>query len=184
MQKIVSSFVMKTGIFFLFFLFLPFYTVLASGDKIKVVATIAPLADFARQVGGNKVEVVLLLPPGASPHTYEPTPKVVHEISQARLFLKIGSGLEFWADRMIQAASANIEIIDSSAGVALIKDIYHSHEHGQGHDLGRDEGVNGDPHIWLDPLICIEIIAKIESALSKADPLHASYYKSNASAYA
>ena len=98
----------KTVVFFSLCLSLLLYSVPASADKIKVVATIAPLADFARQVGGDKVEVTLLLPPGASPHTFEPTPKVVREISQARLFLKIGSGLEFWADRMLQSAPANI----------------------------------------------------------------------------
>jgi zinc transport system substrate-binding protein len=178
MQKIVPR--SKTVIFFSLCLSVLLYSVTAYADKIKVVATIAPLADFAKQVGGNKVEVTLLLPPGASPHTYEPTPKVVREISQARLFLKIGSGLEFWADRMLQAASANIGIVDSSAGVDLIKGISHSHDHAH---QRRDEQANTDPHIWLDPLICMEIIAKIETALSKADPANESYYKSNASAY-
>ena len=178
MQKIVLS--SQKTVFFSLCLSLLFSSVPASADKIKVVATIAPLADFSRQVGGNKVEVTLLLPPGASPHTYEPTPKVVREISQAGLFLKIGSGLEFWADRMLQSAPANIVIVDSSAGVDLIKGAWHNH----GHDHQKqDEQANTDPHIWLDPLICSQIIMKIEAALSRIDPSNALYYKKNAAVY-
>jgi len=178
MQKIGAF--SKTVVFFSLCLSLLLYSVPASADKIKVVATIAPLADFARQVGGNKVEVTLLLPPGASPHIFEPTPKVVREISQARLFLKIGSGLEFWADRMLHSAPANILIVDSSSGVDLIKGVYHDHDHDH---LKHDEQTNPDPHIWLDPLICTQIITKIEAALSRTDPSNALYYKKNAAAY-
>ncbi len=150
----------------------------ASQRKIKVVASITPLVDFAKQVGGDKVDVVLLLPPGASPHTYEPTPKVIQEIAQAKIFLKIGSGLEFWADKMIKAASAKIHVVDSSRGVDLIKDIHH-----HSHNTGHKDHANTDPHIWLDPIICIEIITKIEAALSKVDPANTLYYQKNAAAY-
>jgi zinc transport system substrate-binding protein len=180
MQKIAAFFLVKTGIFFFLFLFLQFHTVHASVDTIKVVATISPLADFARQVGGEKVEVTLLLPSGASPHTFEPTPKIVRKIAEASIFLKIGSGLEFWADRMIHSASTNIYIVDSSAGVDLITDIAHhdKHEH-----HGPEDRAHADPHIWLDPVICIQIISKIETALSTIDPPNALYYKRNAAAY-
>jgi zinc transport system substrate-binding protein len=88
MQKITPSFLLKLSIFCFSMLFLPPHAAHALETKIKVVASINPLADFVRQVGGSKVEVVLLLPPGASPHTYEPTPKVIREISQSRIFLK------------------------------------------------------------------------------------------------
>lgn len=177
MQKIAVSFSFQAAIILFFIMLMPLHAVHASGGEIKVVASITPLADFAKQVGGDKVDVVLLLPPGASPHTYEPTPKVIQDISQAKIFLKIGSGLEFWADRMIKAASAKIDVVDSSAGVDLIKDTRHSH------NSGHKDHVNADPHIWLDPLICIEIIKKIEAALSKADPSNALYYQGNAAVY-
>ena len=177
MQKITPSFLLKLSIFCFSMLFLPLHASHAFEAKMKVVASIAPLADFVRQVGGPKVEVVLLLPPGASPHTYEPTPKAIHEIAQARIFFKIGSGLEFWADRMIKAAAAKIVIVDSSSGVDLIRRSYDDHT------VSREDHANTDPHIWLDPVICMEIIHKIETALSKADPSNASYYKSNAMAY-
>jgi zinc transport system substrate-binding protein len=180
MQKIIQT--AKLGFFMLLLFFLlPNGT--AAADKIRIVATIAPLADFAQQVGGDKVEVTLLLPPGASPHTYEPTPKVLRAISQAKIILKIGSGLEFWADRMIRVSSPDITIVDSSEGVDLITDIFHNHDHHDSHGHGKDNGRNTDPHIWLDPTICMQIITKIEAALSKADPSNMSYYKKNAGIY-
>ena len=178
MQKI--TLIAIRGVF-LFVSFLLLQAGTAAAESVKIVATIAPLADFARQVGGDGVEVTLLLPPGASPHTYEPTPKVLREISRAKIFFKIGAGLEFWADRMIRASSTDILIVDSSAGVDLIKDISHNHDHDHGH--ARGHGTNTDPHIWLDPIICIQIISKIEAALSAIDPSNALLYKKNAAEY-
>src|SRR4030042_3702657 len=175
MQKITASFLLRACTFFFFIIAsLLFNTVYASADKIKVVATITPLADFARQVGGTKVDVTLLLPAGASPHTYEPTPKTVQEISRAKIFIKIGAGLEFWADKLVSAAARDVVTVTCSEGIALIKGEDHNH----GHALS-----NVDPHIWLDPVICIKIINKIENAFSRADPSNSSYYKKNASEY-
>jgi zinc transport system substrate-binding protein len=141
-------------------------------EKIKVIASIAPLADFAKQVGGERVDVKLLLPPGASPHIFEPTPKTMENISDARVFVKIGAGLEFWAEKLIQASgNKRLIIVDSSSGIPLIKE---SHSHGPA-------GI--DPHIWLDPVIASSIVTKIENALIEADPQGAEFYKQNAYIY-
>jgi zinc transport system substrate-binding protein len=148
----------------------------ASAEKMKVVAGIAPLADFARQVGGDKVSVILLLPPGASPHTYEPTPGIFGEIASAKVFIKVGHGFESWADRLIAAANPGIITVDCSEGVDLLR-------------LGGDDrktditAYSADPHIWLDPLICITIIEKIREAFSEIDPADADFYKKNAGSY-
>ena len=175
MQKITASSLLRACIFFFFIIVsLLFNTVAASADKIKVVATITPLADFARQVGGTRVDVTLLLPAGASPHTYEPTPKAVQEISKAKIFIRIGAGLEFWADKLVSAAARDAIVVTCSEGIALIK----GEEHDHGHALS-----DVDPHIWLDPVICMKIIKKIEDAFSRADPSNSSYYKKNASEY-
>lgn len=169
-MKLSRNKIFFLGLFFVFFLS---HTSSASDNKLKVVASIAPLADFARQVGGDKVDVTLLLPPGASPHTYEPTPKTMQEISQAKIFIKIGAGLEFWADKLVAAAAKGVVTVDCSRGVALI----HAHDrekHGEG---------NVDPHYWLDPLIAIGMVKKIEEAYAKADPADSSYFAQRASSY-
>lgn len=90
--------------------------------KIKVVASIFPLADFVRNVGGDKVEVITLLPTGASPHTYEPTPGQVKEIAKAKVFVKNGLGLEFWAEKIVKAAgNSDLIVVDTSQGIALVR---------------------------------------------------------------
>lgn len=139
-------------------------------EKIKVIASIAPIADFVKQVGGERVDVKLLLPPGASPHVYEPTPKAMKDISDARIFVKIGSDLEFWAEKLVKASrNRSLITVDSSSGVPLIRDE-------RSHD-------SIDPHIWLDPVIAGSIVSKIEDALIKADPQGAGLYRQNASLY-
>jgi zinc transport system substrate-binding protein len=143
-----------------------------SSGKLRVVASIAPLGDFARQVGKDKVDVLLLLPPGASPHTYEPVPRTVQEISKAKIFIKIGAGLEFWADRLIAATARGIVTVTCSDGIRLLKG--HEHDHAL-------SDVN--PHIWLDPVICMKIVEKIAAAFAAADPANASFYRKNATAY-
>jgi zinc transport system substrate-binding protein len=144
----------------------------AEQGKLKVVASIAPLADFTRQVGKDRVNVLLLLPPGASPHTYEPVPRTVQEISKARIFIEIGAGLEFWADRLIAATAKGITTVTCSEGIQLIK--------GEDHDHALS---NINPHIWLDPVICMKIVDKIAAAFAAADPANAAFYRSNAAAY-
>ncbi|HDI72733.1 MAG TPA: zinc ABC transporter substrate-binding protein, partial [Candidatus Altiarchaeales archaeon] len=64
-------------------------------ERLGVVVTILPQADFVEKVGGDRVRVTVMVPPGASPHTYEPTPDQLMEISKARIYFKVGSGVEF-----------------------------------------------------------------------------------------
>ncbi len=184
-----NSMIQKTSAYTLIVFFVMFYSFAASSAaadasdrKIKVIASIAPLADFARQVGREHVDVVLLLPPGASPHTYEPTPKTIREISRAQIFIRIGAGLEFWADKMIRAANSSIHIVTVSEGVGLITGGTHAHPLPAGRQA-HDRDHLADPHIWLDPLICVTIIEKIERAFSLADPARSPEYKRNASDY-
>lgn len=140
--------------------------------RIKVIASIAPLADFAKQVGREKVDVKLLMPPGASPHVYEPTPKAIKDVSEARVFIKIGAGLEFWVEKIVKSSgNKSLITVDSSSGTPLIRD---SHSHSSS---------GADPHVWLDPIIAISIVTKIEKAFAQADPSGAEFYKQNASLY-
>jgi len=144
-------------------------------EKIKVIASIVPLADFAKQVGGERIDVQLLLPPGASPHTYEPTPKALREVNNAKVFIKLGAGLEFWGEKIIKASgNRGLIIVDSSKGIQLIRDV-HSHH--------SSLNSGADPHIWLNPVIASDIVTKIERALIEADPENAKIYEKNALLY-
>jgi ABC-type Zn uptake system ZnuABC Zn-binding protein ZnuA len=101
---------------------------------------------------------------------------MVKDISDARIFIKIGAGLEFWAEKIIRSSrNEKLIIIDSSSGISLIK------KHDDHHQAHGSSGF--DPHIWLDPVIAGSIVTKIEKALSETDPQGAEFYKKNASIY-
>jgi zinc transport system substrate-binding protein/manganese/iron transport system substrate-binding protein len=107
----------------------------AGGDRVKVAATIFPLYDITRSVAGPGAEVVLVLPPGASPHTFEPTPAAVRALSGAEVLFVIGHGLDDWAARLARGAGVP-QVVPVDAGIALRR----------ASDAGRGRV---DPHYWL-----------------------------------
>jgi zinc transport system substrate-binding protein len=138
----------------------------ASG-RLLIAASIAPLSDFARQVGDDQVQVITLLPPGASPHTYELTPSQVEQVAKARLLLLNGVGLEYWADKVIQSAdNPTLIVVDTSQGIEILE--------------GDADEPGGNPHIWLDPANAIVQVGHIRDALIQADATHADDYRANA----
>jgi len=142
-------------------------------EKLGVVVSIAPLSEWVRGVGGDKVEVTVLLPPGASPHTYEPKPAQLIKVERARIFVKNGAGLEFWADKIVKI-NKDILVVDISKEVELIETS--SEAKGKLHLLK-------DPHLWLSLKNAKKGVRQICEALSKVDPENAEYYKRNADGY-
>jgi zinc transport system substrate-binding protein len=139
-----------------------------SADRILVAASIAPLADFAREVGGDRVEVTTLVPPGASPHTYELKPSQVMQVAEARLLVLNGAGLEYWAEKLVQGAgNPGLQVVDTSQGIPLI-----------------NAGAHGaNPHIWLDVRQAMRQVERIRDALGRLDAGHAATYRGNAARY-
>lgn len=136
-----------------------------SSDKIFVVTTVYPLAEFVQQVGGDRVYVVNVTPAGAEPHDYEPSPRDVARVADADLLVYVGGGLDTWAADMSAAITAN-------GRVAL------------GLDKLLVETKSGlDPHVWLDPVLAQEIVKTIQTSLVQLDPEHADEYKQRSEAY-
>lgn len=156
----------------------------ASSAPMQTVASIFPVADMIKQVGQDRLEVRTLLPPGASPHTFEPTPQQMIGLSKARLFIKIGAGLEFWAERLLKAASStDLMILDLSQGMPLLYGIHrHAHEHDAKKASPAGEG-GADPHYWLDPVLAQKMVERIAQQLIKMDSAHAMTYLENAKRY-
>lgn len=139
-------------------------------DRILVVASIAPLADFAQQVGGDHVQVITLVPPGASPHTYELTPAQAEQVAKASLLVLNGVELEYWADKLVQSAgNPNLMVVDTSKGIEII--------------AGEATERGGNPHIWLNPQNAIIQVEHIREALLRVDPAHADTYRANTKRY-
>ncbi|MDO9533557.1 MAG: metal ABC transporter substrate-binding protein [Deltaproteobacteria bacterium] len=159
--------------------------------KLLVAATIVPLGDFCQQIGRDLVQVQVLIPPGASPHLFEPAPSVMARASQARVFVYVGAGLEPWAARLLRSrGSKNLVVVEAAQGMPLLglnqQDHHHEAAGAQGHTGKQAEQAGahathlaGNPHIWLDPVIAQEIADKIARALIQADPDHRAQYEAN-----
>jgi len=97
-------------------------------DKINIVTTLYPLYEFSREVGKDKADVTLLLPPGTEPHTYEPKPSDIIKIGNTDIFVYTGAGMEPWAHDIVEGAdNNNLILFDASNSVTLLK----SDEHGE-----------------------------------------------------
>jgi zinc transport system substrate-binding protein len=133
---------------------------------VRLVATIFPIADLVQQIGGDAVEVVTLLPPGASPHTFEPTPAQMRDVAQARVFVRVGAGLDTWTEKLLAARNPNLAVLTLTDGVRLLS---LTGEHADEHAVAGGRG--GDPHIWLDPvLVRDQVVPAISTALTQAAP--------------
>jgi zinc transport system substrate-binding protein len=166
----------------------------APAGKLMVAATIAPLGDFCRRIGGDLVQVQVLVPPGASPHVFEPAPSVMARAAQARVFVLIGAGLEPWAAKLLRSRGQDgLVVVEAARGIPLLKDTHHRHheEAEEGGQAGRhheaeeahDLHPSGNPHIWLDPVLAQEICRKIAAGFSEADPAHRDRYEANLTEY-
>src|SRR5918999_4042402 len=90
-------------------------------QRLIAIATIFPVTDMVQQVGGERWEVLTLLPAGASAHTYEPTPEQVRQLTQAGIFFQIGLGLEFWLEKLVRATRHPALVnVDLSEGMATM----------------------------------------------------------------
>jgi zinc transport system substrate-binding protein len=163
--------------------------------QLPVAATILPLGDFCQKIGGGLVQVQVLIPPGASPHAFEPAPSVMARASQARVFVYIGSGLEPWADKLLHSRGRDgLVVVEAARGVPLLGMVPHRHEPGKAeagdqddHHPGKtgahDSHQAGNPHIWLDPVLAQDICRKIARAFIQADPAHHAQYEANLKNY-
>ncbi|MCX7023821.1 MAG: zinc ABC transporter substrate-binding protein [Spirochaetes bacterium] len=150
--------------------------------RVSVIATIFPLYDFAKAIGGNEIDVRLLLPPGVEAHSYEPTPGDMARLNEAGLFIYTNAAMEPWAPGIAKgAASGRLIVLEASAGIALA-----AHRHGDGGTGGNHEGDGPesggelDPHVWLDPSLAMVLVDNIEAGLSKAAPSRAGKFAANA----
>lgn len=146
--------------------------VYASG-RLKIVASIVPLYNITAAIAGDKADIVSMVPPGSSPHTFSPKPSQLKAMADADLFIQVGSGMEFWADKLIKAAdNKKLKILTITEGLKLLAG-------------DSDEPVDksgrraGNPHVWLDPMITKDFSKRICAQLSEQDPADAEYFAAN-----
>jgi zinc transport system substrate-binding protein len=151
-----------------------------ANHKLKVIATIFPLYDFARIVGGEKVDVTMLLPPGSDAHNYELRPDDIIKVSKNNVFLFINFEMEQWAYKIINVAKGNTNMlaVETGQGAFLLPLTDIDKQNGQ-----KDRASKFDPHIWLDFDNAQRIIDKIASAFIRRDSKNSDYYLKNAREY-
>ena len=150
--------------------------------KVQISASFFPLADFAKNVGGDLVTVSLVVPVGAEAHDYSPSPQEIINLQQADLFLFNGADLDPWAEALVgDLESAGVETREIAEFVSLAA--AEEEEDGDEHEEEEDEHGKFDPHIWLDPVLAREQVEVILDALSEIDPDNAQAYEDNATFY-
>lgn len=145
--------------------------------KLQVVTTLFPLYDFAKNIGADKAEIFLLLPPGMEAHSFEPTPGDIVRINSADIFIFTENNMEPWVANILKGMDRNkVSVCRAGKSVALIKGTDHHHE---GSDsLHGDE--DSDPHIWLDFSNARKMVDNILESFIAKDPLNRDFYTINA----
>jgi len=145
--------------------------------NINAVVSILPEQTFVKAIGGDKVNVSLMVLPGNSPHTYEPKPSQMKNVAKAQLYFAIGVEFEnVWLDKF-ESLNKNMQVIDLTEGIEKRAIASHAdHDHGS---HTKEEGTGKDPHIWTDPENVKIISLHIYETLMHIDPDNKAYYKSN-----
>jgi len=165
----------------------------AKAQKIRVITTLFPLYDFVKHIGQDRVDALLLLPPGVEPHSFEPKPDDIVQINKADLFVYTGKYMEPWAGDILKGVdNKDLIVVDSSHGISLMEEKgEHQHKHQEAH--GHKEGHKHrhkeghphevDPHFWLDFGNAQKMIDNILEGFVKRDPSHKEFYSKNAEQY-
>lgn len=182
-------FITHLRIFFIFlicsFSFKISYATHYEYKKISIVTTLFPLYDFVKNIGGEKVEVILLLSPGVDAHNFEPKPSDIVTISKTNIFIYTGKYMEQWVEKFIvKLDSSKIKILDASENIVLLqKKDFLSEEKCSNHKHFHDHVAEYDPHIWLDFDNAKKIVDDITNALVELDFDNSDFYKKNARDY-
>jgi ABC-type Zn uptake system ZnuABC Zn-binding protein ZnuA len=135
----------------------------ADPGPVRVVATFSTLGSLVRAVGGNLIEVSDLVPVGASPEDYQPTPHDIATLAKAQVLFENGLGIEAWLQRTVaDTANAGLRTVVLSDGLPHKDD---------------------NPHLWMDPVLAKAYVAKIATTLGEVDPAHHADYARNARAF-
>jgi zinc/manganese transport system substrate-binding protein len=134
--------------------------------RLNVVTSFSILGDFVKNVGGERVEVTTLVGADGDVHVYTPTPADARKITEAKLLVVNGFGLEGWLPRLLQAAGGNASIVTATKDIAPLR-------------LGSD----ADPHAWQSVANARQYVINIRDALAAADPSDADYFAKKAEAY-
>lgn len=152
---------------------------LAEKLPIPVFVSIQPQAYFVNRVGGDRVQVDVLVRPGGSPATYAPTPKQMARLAAAKVFFRIGVPFENALLPKISRNMPRLNIVDMSAGLEHVESVARSHQGEPSSRLAANDHGELDPHTWMDPMLAKKQAEVIMKTLFKIDPAGRSIYEEN-----
>jgi ABC-type Zn uptake system ZnuABC Zn-binding protein ZnuA len=161
---------MSCGIVFVCLLLSACQSVPKTSGLPVVMATETFLGDIAQNIAGSRIAVDTLLPFSVDPHEYQPKPQDVTRLSQAQVLIIVGLGYETWFQKTLDSLSGQRQVIVASNGVVPDADPSGVH-------------LQGDPHMWMNPIDTINFINQIREGLSQADPAGKDIYARNADTY-
>lgn len=150
-----------------------------AAERVPVFVSIAPQQYFVQQIGKDRVDVQVLVEPGADPHTYEPKPQQMVALSRAELYFSVGIEFETAKLNKLTAINPKMQVVHTDHGIMKLpiaaQGSQHADDgHGEGH---HQDGL--DPHIWLSPPLVMLQARSILTALQAVDPAHGSVYEAN-----
>ena len=159
---------------------------------LVIVTTVFPAYDFARRIAGERASVLLLVPPGAESHSFEPTAKDILRIQSCTLFFCNGGESEAWVEELLEDQELETLVMldcvealeeEHKEGMQQIRE--HEHEHGDHdhEDHEEEEGPEYDEHVWTSPVNAIRICEALCERLCELDPEGAALYRANLAAY-
>lgn len=151
------------------------------GAQLQVMASFYTMADFAEKIGGDRVNVVCMVPTGTEPHDWEPSTTDIIGLEQADVFLYNGAGMEHWAEDVAESLeNKKLLIVEASEGVELRRETDEHEEEGADEHSGHDHDHGEyDPHVWLDPKNAKLEMENIKNAFVQADPENRAFYEAN-----
>lgn len=168
----------------------------AEDGRLQVVCSVFPYYDFARQIGGDDVDVTLLVAAGKETHSFEPTPLDVITLSEADVFLYNGGESEQWVDDILSAAGENIAVtLPLMPQVSALAEEWaegmegghDDHDHDDDHDHEEhdhdSDDIEYDEHVWTSPVLAKALCQAICDALCQADPAHQERYQARLTDY-
>jgi zinc transport system substrate-binding protein len=156
----------------------------AGTGRLQVAVTLFPLYDFAREVGGDRVEVRMLIPPGVEPHNFEPRPEDLLRLAKADIFIFSNRFMEPWATGILKGVdNRGLMVVDAGAGITLnpVAETDGHEEHGD--ESGHHHEGGMDPHIWMSVPNAERMVENVRDGLIRKDPAGADAYRKNAAAY-
>lgn len=185
MKKISTQFFNLFSMLSIILLLLGNSLVASAQEKKQVMTTFYPVYYLAERIGGDAIEISMLLEGNQNAHDYEASAKDAARTQSSDLFIYQDDEMEYFVSSLFNLIDLDkVQVLETTVGIELLAGDAHDHDHADedGHDHDHDHSHDYDPHTWLDPMIYAQQAANVRDALIELDPTNEVVYQANAEA--